>query len=98
MITAAHPHTYPDGSGPSHGSTSDDPVIVATEPGESATGVPERQDVGGNYRYEWDDRPLSDDERKGAFKLVGLLVAGWLLGGLNERNVHSERKPEPETS
>ncbi|KAK4048754.1 hypothetical protein OIV83_004520 [Microbotryomycetes sp. JL201] len=109
VITAAHPQTFPDGSGPSHGSTSDDAVIEQLHSDDSSSssssgkdsakgGVPKNQDVNGNYKYTYDDKPLTDDERKGALQLVGLLVAGWLLGGLGNRTNRHERKPEAQVS
>ncbi|KAM0792038.1 hypothetical protein ACM66B_004746 [Microbotryomycetes sp. NB124-2] len=109
VVTVAHPQTFPDGSGPSHGSKAEDAVIEALsadEPSSSSSssskksggGVPKHQDVNGNYKYTYDDKPLTEDEKTGAFKLVGFLAAAWLLGGLNNRRVHKERKPETEVA
>lgn len=32
--------------------------------------------------FEPEDRPLSDEERGGLYKLIGLVSLGWLLGGV----------------
>ncbi|KAK4053002.1 hypothetical protein OIO90_004126 [Microbotryomycetes sp. JL221] len=94
VFTTSHPQTFPDA--PSHGSKRDDVVIeqLNSEDEIHSSKVPKEQDVNSHYKYQYEDSPLSDQDKKGAIKLVGLLVAGWLLGGINETRRHKEKRPE----
>lgn len=50
---------------------------------------PSHQDT----KFEFEDRPLSGEERQGLYKLLGLLSLGWLMGGIFAPSSPSQHRP-----
>ncbi|GAA6049871.1 hypothetical protein JCM3770_004224 [Rhodotorula araucariae] len=75
VSTAAHPSTLP-GGGPSLMRSGDDAISGG---GEGLGG--DRGGHGGREeRFEFDDRPLTDDERRGLWVLGGIVAGGSFVG------------------
>ncbi|PWN50300.1 hypothetical protein IE53DRAFT_411013 [Violaceomyces palustris] len=53
-------------------------------PKSSALGSSSSSSSGGSYRSNKNTRPLTDEERTGAWVLLGILVGGFALGGLGK--------------
>ena len=45
-------------------------------------------------KFEFQDRPLNQEERNGAYVLAGLLGGGLLLGGLGKKSAKKEESDE----
>lgn len=75
MHTVTLPSTH-IGGGPSL-STGEEVVLDSVVPLPAKDDISEKPD---EFRFE--ERDLSGEERRGVVVLVGILVGGWLLGGL----------------
>lgn len=83
VSTAAHPSTLP-GGGPSLQHSGDDSIASG---GEGVGG--EKGGHGGReQRHEFEDRPLSEDERRGLYILGGMLAGGYGLSYATDPRRH----------
>ncbi|GAA6000967.1 uncharacterized protein JCM10292_006518 [Rhodotorula paludigena] len=92
ISTAVHPSTLP-GGGPSSSHTGDDtissggegPSHSASISGSSSASAKEpREEEPSGEKYEWNERPLDDQERRGLYQLGGILAGGLFLGWATE--------------
>ncbi|GAA5879140.1 hypothetical protein JCM1840_006206 [Sporobolomyces johnsonii] len=73
IITASHPSTYPSG-GPSANALGDD--VQLGEAGDSRSALPKEHD---RSQDGYEGRPLNAEEKRGLWKLAGIVGAGWGL-------------------
>ncbi|BGP53641.1 hypothetical protein JCM8202_003589 [Rhodotorula sphaerocarpa] len=84
FATAAHPSTYP-GGGPSQnraGQESD--VVLDHSSAQKHRGGGGSSSSSGQEKYEWSDRPLNADERRGLLVLGGIVAGGLFLGTVTQ--------------
>lgn len=98
VATASHPSTY-HGGGPSLNKAGQDGDVVVNQNSEgerNGKGKGERKNTDAesasqdgedqkNYKYEWKDRRLDADEKRGLYLVGGMLVGGYVLSTLTER-------------
>ncbi|CEQ39822.1 SPOSA6832_01376 [Sporobolomyces salmonicolor] len=80
IITASHPSTYPSG-GPSANALGDD--VQPGEAGDSRSALPKEQDRSQDGSSS-EGRPLGAEEKRGLFKLAGVVAAGWTLSWVTD--------------
>ncbi|GJN88841.1 hypothetical protein Rhopal_001812-T1 [Rhodotorula paludigena] len=93
ISTAVHPSTLP-GGGPSSSHTGDDTISsggegpdrsASSSTSSSSTSAKKQREEGpSGEKYEWDERPLDDQERRGLYQLGGILAGGLFLGWATE--------------
>ncbi|GAA5865915.1 hypothetical protein JCM8547_005756 [Rhodosporidiobolus lusitaniae] len=74
VITASHPSTYP-GGGPSLGAHGDD--VQEGKEGDSTSSTPKDKD---RSRDGYEGERLSEEDRKGLWKLGGIMAVGYVAG------------------
>lgn len=83
VSTAAHPSTLP-GGGPSLQHSGDDSI----HSGGEGVGGEKGGHGGSDGRYEYEDRPLNEDERRGLYVLGGILASGYALSWSTDPTRH----------